>query len=177
MGLYVGSFLTYETSSFLIFVVPLLVWPVHRALFRPAFRSRLSDQALRGDPGRVCRGGGAQISLPERRSGGAQFSIAALRVAVVISCVASVLSARTVHVHVCGPMGASGGLLVVLGTAGLFLFSSRGRSAAQVAAGGRFEPGSQWYLVVLGGGDSGSRDAAVPACRVRKFQLHDWSRH
>jgi hypothetical protein len=30
MGLYVASFITYETSGFLIFAVPLLVWPVHR---------------------------------------------------------------------------------------------------------------------------------------------------
>ncbi len=37
VALYVASFLTYETSSFLIFVVPLLVWPVHRSRSDSAF--------------------------------------------------------------------------------------------------------------------------------------------
>jgi hypothetical protein len=31
VAIYVGSFLTYEAPSFLIFLVPLLVWPIHRA--------------------------------------------------------------------------------------------------------------------------------------------------
>jgi hypothetical protein len=42
MGLYVASFITYETSGFLIFAVPLLVWPVHRGCSdRPSDRAFL----------------------------------------------------------------------------------------------------------------------------------------
>ena len=42
VALYVGSFLTYEAPSFLIFVAPLLVWPVHRRCSgRPSDRAFL----------------------------------------------------------------------------------------------------------------------------------------
>ncbi len=44
------------------------------------------------------------------------------------------------------------GFLVVLGTAGLFLFSSRGGLAASASVESRFELGSKWYLAMLGGG-------------------------
>src|SRR5208283_4770843 len=79
------------------------------SLFRTAFRQGLSDQALRGDPGRVCSGSGNQIPLPERRSSWEQLFLATLRAVVVVSCLASVLSACTIHVHLSGPMGACDG--------------------------------------------------------------------
>jgi hypothetical protein len=53
--------------------------------------------------------------------------------------------------------------MVVLGTAGLFLFLNRDRSVPEVAAESRFEPGSQWCLVVLG--------AAIVVLGMLPYQL------
>ena len=169
MALYVGSFLTYETSGFLIFVVPLLVWPVHRRCSdRPSDRAFLIKLCIG-----ILAAFAAAVALRfVSLNGGAVghsyllppfellWSYLALLPFYLLAPFTSMSADR---------WALLAGFLVVLGTAGLFLFSSRDRSAAEVAAEGRFEPGSQWYLVVLGAGDSGPGDAAVPARRVRKF--------
>ena len=151
MGLYVGSFITYETSGFLIFAVPLLVWPVHRGCSdRPsdrAFLIKLCIGILAAFAAAVAlrfvflNGGavGHSYLLPPFEL---LWSYLALLPFYLLAPFTSLSGDR---------WALLAGFLVVLGTGGLFLFSSRGRSAAQVAAESRFEPGSQWYLIVLGG--------------------------
>lgn len=151
MGLYVISFLTYETSSFLIFAVPLLVWPVYRRC-----SDRHSDRAFLI---KLCVGilaaFAAAVALRfVSLNGGAVgysyllppfellWSYLALLPFYLLAPFTSLSADR---------WALLAGLLVVLGTAVLFLLSSRGRSAAEAAAERRFEPGSQLYLVVLGG--------------------------
>jgi len=151
MGLYVGSFLTYEASSFLIFVVPLLVWPVHRCCSdRPSdrvFLIKLCVGILAAFAAAVglrfvyLNGGavGHSYLLPPFEL---LWSYLALLPFYLLAPFTSLSADRWTLLA---------GFLVVLGTAGLFLFSSRGWSAAEVTAESRFAPGSQWYLVVLGG--------------------------
>ncbi|MBI5250984.1 MAG: hypothetical protein HY912_15960 [Desulfomonile tiedjei] len=150
--LYVCSFLTYEASSFLLFVVPLLVWPVHRGCSgQPSHRTFLV---------RLCVGilVAFAAALAVRfafLNGGAVghsylfppfellWSYLALLPFYLLAPFTSMSADRWALLV---------GLLVVVGTAGLLLFSSVGRSKRQVTTEGRFEPGSQRYLVVLGGG-------------------------
>lgn len=152
LALYVGSFLTYETSSFLIFVAPLLVWPVHRCCSgRPSDKSFLI---------KLCVGifGGFAAAVAIRffllRGGAVGHSCLLPPVELLWSYLA------LLPFYLIAPFTSMSadqwallaGFLVVLGSAGLFLFSSRGRPAASVAAERQFERGSQWHLVVLGGG-------------------------
>lgn len=152
LALYVGSFLTYETSSFLIFVVPLLVWPLHlRCPGRPSDRTFLI---------RLCAGifGGFAAAVALRfvflRGGAVAHSYLLPPVELLWSYLA------LLPFYLIAPLTSMSadqfallvGFLVVLGTACLFLFSTPGRPAAAVAAEGRFWQGSQWYLVALGGG-------------------------
>jgi hypothetical protein len=151
VALYVGSFLTYEAPSFLIFAMPLLAWPVHRSCSdRPSDRAFLIKLCVG-----ILAAFAAVVALRfVFLSGGAVgtssllppfellWSYLALLPFYLLAPFTSMSADR---------WALLAGFMVVLGTAGLFLFSSRGRSAAQVAAESRFEPGSQWYLVVLGG--------------------------
>jgi hypothetical protein len=151
MGLYVVSFLTYETSSFLIFVVPLLVWPVHRSC-----SDRSCDRVFLI---KLCTGILASFAAAVAirfvfLSGGAVghsyllppfellWSYLALLPFYLLAPFTSMSADR---------WAILAGFLVLLGTAGLLLISSRGRSAVMVAAESRFEPRSQWFLVLLGG--------------------------
>jgi hypothetical protein len=150
VALYVVSFLTYEAPSFLIFAVPLLVWPVHRSCsdrpFDRAFLIKLCVGILAAFAAAVAlrlvflNGGAVGTShlLPPFEL---LWSYFALLPFYLLAPFTSLSADR---------WALLAGFLVVLGTAGLLLFLSRGRSAPEVAADGRFEPGSQWYLVVLG---------------------------
>jgi len=153
VALYVGSFLTYEASSFLIFVAPLLVWPVHRC-----YSGRASDRAFLI---KLCVGILAAFSAAVAirfvfLSGGAVrhsylfppldllWSYLALLPFYLLAPFTSMSADRWAILVGC---------LVVLGTAGLFFVVGRGRPpTAAVAPENRFAPGSQWCLVVLGAG-------------------------
>ena len=148
--LYVVSFLTYEAPSFLIFVAPMLVWPVHRRCC-----DRASDRAF-------------LIKL---------FVGTVTGFAVAVACRLFILKGGAVgQSHVFPPfelllsylamlpfyllapftsMVADGwailvGVLVVLATACLFFFSTGNRPAAEKAYEPRFESVSTWYMIVLG---------------------------
>jgi hypothetical protein len=150
-ALYVGSFLTYEASSFLIFVVPLLVWPVHRGCSgRPSDRTfmiRLCVGILAAFGAALAirfvflKGGAVEHSylLPPLEL---WWSYLALLPFYLVAPFTSLIADR---------WAVAAGFLVVLGTAGLFLVSTRSRPPEDPAAKGRFEPGSNWYLAVLGG--------------------------
>ncbi|MGO9567996.1 MAG: hypothetical protein ACLP5H_10680, partial [Desulfomonilaceae bacterium] len=151
-ALYVVSFLTYETSSFLIFMVPLLVWPVRRCCSgRPserAFVIKLCAGVLASFTAAVAvrfvflNGGavGHSYLLPPIEL---LWSYLTLLPFYLLAPFTSMSADR---------WSLLVGILVVLGTAGLFLFLSRSRPTTEMAAEVRFEPGSQWYLVVLGAG-------------------------
>ncbi len=152
VALYVSSFLTYEASGFLIFMAPLLVWPVHRK-----YSDRISDRAflIRLSVGILAAFGAAVAIRLLFLNGGAVgqsyflppfellWSYFTLLPFYLVAPFTSMSADR---------WGLLAGLLTLLGAAGLLLFSGRHRLAVEVAAGGRFEPGSKWYLIVLGGG-------------------------
>lgn len=152
VALYVGSFLTYEASSFLIFAVPLLVWPVQRRC-----SGRISDRAffIRLSVGTLAAFATAVAVRFLFLHGGAVnhgslvpplellWSYCALLPFYMLAPFTSVSADR---------WAIAAGILVMLGSAGLFFFSSRGRPEAEVRVKGWFEPGSQRYLVVLGAG-------------------------
>ena len=152
VALYVVSFLTYEAPSFLIFVAPLLVWPVHRRCSgRPsdkAFLIRLFVGILAAFVAAVAirflflNGGavGNSYFLPPFEL---LWSYLALLPFYLLAPFTSISADRWALVT---------GFLVVLGSAGLFHLSSRGRPAKTVMAESHFEQGSQWYLVALGAG-------------------------
>jgi hypothetical protein len=151
-ALYVSSFLTYEGPSFLLFVAPLLVWPIHRrnpdGITDKAFLIRLFVGILASFGAAIAvrllllNGGavGQSYLLPPFEL---LWSYLALLPFYLLAPFTSMSADR---------WALLAGLLVVLGTAGLLLFSGRDRLAAQVAPGGRFEPDSKWYLIALGGG-------------------------
>jgi hypothetical protein len=152
VALYMGSFLTYETASFLIFAVPLLVWPVHRRC-----SCRRSDKVLLA---RLCVGilttfvaavairffflqGGAVAQgylLPP-------FELLWSYLALLPFYLFAPFSAMSAD-----PWALLAGLLVVMGTASLLFFPGRGWCATEMKAGSRVEQGSVWYLVTLGAG-------------------------
>ena len=150
--LYVVSFLTYEAASFLILVVPLLVWPVYRRhsdrsvdkafLIKlglgilTAFVTALSVRFL------FLKGGAVEHSflLPPLEL---VWSYLALFPFYLVSSFSSLPE---------DSWALAMGFLVVLGTAGLFILSNRSRPEAGEPAKRWFEPGSLRYLVVLGGG-------------------------
>ena len=106
--LYMGSFLTYEAPSFLIFLVPMLVWPVHKRCC-----DRLSDRTFLiklcvGIMTGFAAGRGVPIICSQRRRRGAKSLLSTSRAAVVVSHAASILSVGPIHVHGCRSMGDSG---------------------------------------------------------------------
>ncbi|AFM23647.1 hypothetical protein [Desulfomonile tiedjei] len=149
--IYMISFLTYESTSFLIFTVPLLVWPVHqRCVNRPSdriFFVRLCGAILSGFLMAVAvrfiflNGGAVTHShlLPPLEL---LWSYLALLWLYLIEPFMSVSADRWALIV---------STLVSLGAAFLFLFSNLGRSYA-VTAAKWFESGSQWYLILLGTG-------------------------
>ena len=171
MILYVGSFFTYETSGFLIFVVPLLAWPVRRGCSDRAFLIKLCVGILAAFAAAVA------LRLVYLNGGAVGYSFLfppfellwtyfALLPFYLLAPFTSMSADR---------WALLAGLMVVLGTAGLFLFLNRDRSVPEVAAESRFEPGSQWCLVVLG--------AAIVVLGMLPYQLagtvfslHDWPR-
>ncbi len=150
--LYVGSFLTYEAPSFLIFVAPMLVWPVHRRCCDRstdrAFIIKLCAGIITGFAAAVaCRfvilnGGavGQSHLLPPLEL---LWSYLALLPFYLLAPFTSMSADR---------WALLAGFLVVLGTAGLFFFACRDRTAAETLSEARFEPWSKWYVVVLGVG-------------------------
>lgn len=151
IALYVVSFLTYEGPSFLIFLTPLLVLPVYR---------RYSDQSSdRAFLVKLCVGILSAFTLAVAirlvvLSGGA---VARTDLLSSLELVWSYLA--LLPFYLMAPFTSMSadrwallaGALIVLWTAGLFLFSSRSH-VEKVAAEGRFGPGSQWYPVALGVG-------------------------
>ena len=152
IALYVGSFLTYEAPSFLIFVAPLLVWPVYRRCSRrPSDRTFLIKLGVG-----ILTAFGAAVAIRFLfLNGGAVGQSCFLPPFELLWSYLALLP-----FYLFAPFASMSadwwallaGLLVALGTASLLLFSGRDRRAVKVAAGGRFELGSRWYLIVLGGG-------------------------
>jgi hypothetical protein len=152
IALYVCSFLTYEGPSFLLFVAPLLVWPIHRrcsdGITDLAFLIRLFVGVLASFGVAISirlfflSGGavGQSYFLPPFELLWSYFALLPFYLIAPFTSMSADLWALLT------------GILVALGTAGLLLFSGRDGVAAEVAAGGRFEPGSKWYLIVLGVG-------------------------
>ncbi len=150
VALYVGSFLTYETASFLIFVMPLLVWPVHRRCSgRPSYQAfliRLFVGILAAFVAAVAvrflflNGGavGHSFLLPPFEL---VWSYLALLPFYLLAPFTSISTDR---------WAVLAGLLVATGAAVLFVFQRRDRNALESAGGRPFEPESQLYLVVLG---------------------------
>jgi hypothetical protein len=145
-ALYVCSFLTYEAASFLIFIVPLLVWPVHlrcsgEVLDRPFLVGTLGSFGAAVAVRYVFLNGGAvgnSYLLPPFEL---IWSYLALLPFYLIAPFTAMSADRWALVA---------GVLVVLGSAGLLIVSSRGPFSAEPTLNGRFNPGSRWYLVVLG---------------------------
>jgi len=152
VALYVSSFLTYEAPSFLIFVVPLLVWPVHRRCAErssdTAFFIKLSIGIVTGFAAAVTvrfvflKGGavGHSYLVPPIEL---LWSYLALFPFYLVAPFTSMAADRWALLV---------GLVVILGTAGLLFLPARARSIPKVAAEQRFDPESSWYLVVLGAG-------------------------
>ncbi len=152
VALYWCSFFTYETASFLIFAVPLLVWPIHRR--NP---DGSSDRAFSIT---LC----VAILVAFVAAIGARFvflSGGAVRTSYLLPPFEFVWSyLALLPLYVVAPFTSMSadrwalllGLLVVLGTAGFFLLSSNDRPEKKPAAQGTREPGSQWPLVALGVG-------------------------
>lgn len=152
VALYVASFLTYEAPSFLIFMVPLLVWPVHRrcaerSLDR-AFFVKLSIGIATGFAAAVTvrfvflKGGavGHSYLVPPLELLWSYLALFPFYLLAPFTSMAADKWALLV------------GLVVILGTAGLLFLPARGRVDLNAAVGQRFEPGGRWYLVVLGTG-------------------------
>jgi hypothetical protein len=152
VALYLGSFLTYETSSFLIFVVPLLVWPVHR---RSSDRTWDRDFLIKLGAGILTSFVAAVAIRFAFLKGGAVghtfltppfellLSYLALLPLYLLAPFTSVSADR---------WALLAGLLVVSGTAALFLLSTSDRSVDKDAVPGWFGLESQRSLVALGGG-------------------------
>lgn len=148
--LYLFSFLTYEASSFLIFAVPLLVWPVHR---RQSDRS--SDRAFMiklGSAVLVAFGAAVAVRYVFFQGGAVRtgellppfeffWSYLALLPLYLLAPFTSMSADR---------WALAAGLLAASVAVGMFLLLRR-ESPVETAAKGRFEPKSQWYPVVLGG--------------------------
>jgi hypothetical protein len=150
IALYLCSFFTYEASSFLIFVVPLLVWPVHyrrsgrssdRAFLIKLYVGILAAFSVAAAVRSVFLNGGAvptTFFLPPLEM---LWSYLALLPFYLLAPFTS--------------MSADGwailaGCLVVLGSVFLFFFLYSGRPAA--AATRRLMHESHWYVIALGGG-------------------------
>jgi hypothetical protein len=150
VAVYVGSFLTYEAPSFLIFLVPLLVWPVQRACSdRSSDRAFLTKQCV----GILAAFAAAVAIRFAFLSGGAVrtsfllppfellWSYLALLPFYLLAPFTSMSADRWAILLGC---------LVVLGSIFLFLFLYRDRPERM--ATDRFGTGSQFYIVALGAG-------------------------
>lgn len=152
VSVYVSSFLTYESAGFLVFLVPLLAWPVHRR-----HSSRDTDWAFLA---KICTGicVAFAIAMAVRfffLYGGAVrtsflfppfellWSYVALLPFYLLAPFTSMSADRWALVA---------GLLVALGSVGLFLLYRNDSPVDKVALKGWLEPRSQWYPIVLGGG-------------------------
>ncbi len=152
VALYLCSFLTYEASSFLIFIVPLLVWPVHRRCSSrpsdPAFLIKLCVGILTAFAAAVAvrfvflNGGAVGHShlLPPLELLWSYFALLPL---YLVAPFTSISADR---------WALPAGFLVALGTAVLFLLTGRDRHVEKVESQGRFELRLQWHVLALGGG-------------------------
>jgi hypothetical protein len=150
MTLYLVSFLTYETSSFLIFVIPLLAWPVHRRYsVRPTdrvFLTKIGASVVAAFLAAIAvrcvflNGGAVRTSflLPPFELIWSYLGLLPFYLVSPFTSMSADLGAILVS------------CLVVLGSIWLFFFLYRGRPEAAIAD--RIEPRSQWSMVVLGGG-------------------------
>jgi len=150
LSLYVGSFLTYEAPSFLIFAAPMLVWPVHKRccdrLSDRTFLIKLCVGIMTGFAGAVaCRlfvlKGGAVAQSHFFPPLELLWSYLTLLPFYLLAPFTSTAADRWAVLV---------GVLVVLATAGLFFFTNRHRPAAEMVPEARFERGSTWYMVALG---------------------------
>lgn len=152
VALYVASFLTYESPSFLIFVTPLLVWPVHRrcsgAPSNRAFVIRLAVGIMVGFSSAVAirflllHGGAVGHShfLPPFELFWTYLALLPFYLFVPFTSMSA------------DRWALLAGVLVVLGTASLLLFSRRDRSGKEMPGRVRSVPDSTWLLVPIGGG-------------------------
>jgi hypothetical protein len=150
IAVYVGSFLTYTAPSFLIFLMPLLVWPVHRACSNGssdgAFLTKLCVGILAAFATAVAvrfvflSGGAVRTSflLPPFEL---LWSYLALHPFYLLAPFTSMSADRWAILLGC---------LVVLGSVFLFLLPYRGRPEA--TSTDHLLLGSQWHMVALGGG-------------------------
>ena len=150
LSLYMGSFLTYEAPSFLIFVAPMLVWPVHKRccdrLSDRTFLIKLCVGIMTGFAAAVaCRlfvlKGGAVGQSHFFPPLDLLWSYLTLLPFYLLAPFTSTAADRWAILV---------GVLVVLATAGLFFFTNRHRPAEEMVPEARFERGSTWYMVVLG---------------------------
>ncbi len=150
LSLYIGSFLTYEAPSFLLFMVPMFVWPVHRRCCDRssdrAFVIKLCVAITTGFAAVVaCRlfvlnGGavGQSYLIPPVEL---LWSYLALLPFYLLAPFMSMSADR---------WAILAGFLVVLGTAGVFFLLGRGPAEAGMVPNSRFAPGSKWYVIMLG---------------------------
>ena len=150
--LYLVSFLTYEASSFLIFLIPVLVWPVHQRssnrAFDPVFLIKLSG-------GSVAAFAAAVTVRFVFLNGGAVSHSSLLPPFELLWSYLALLPFYLVapFVSVSGNQWALlTGFLVALAAAGLFFLSCHDRPFGKMDAHGWFQRESGWYLVALGCG-------------------------
>ncbi len=151
MALYLCSFLTYESAGFLIFVAPLLVWPVYsrspdtgsdRAFLIKLCSTILASFLAAVAARYVIQKGGAVTSSYLVPPFEFLWSYLALLPLYLVAPFTSMSADRWALLV---------GLLVVLGTASLLFLSRDNRPNEKVEEKGQFDPESQWYVVALGG--------------------------
>ncbi|MGO9116490.1 MAG: hypothetical protein ACLQPD_02650 [Desulfomonilaceae bacterium] len=152
VALYLVSFLTYEASSFLIFLMPVLVWPVHQRCsnqaFDPVFLIKLSGGVVVAFAAAVTvrfvfLNGGAVYHSSLLPPFELLWSYLALLPFYLVAPFMSVSDNR---------WALLAGFLVALATAGLFFLRNHDRPLDKMGPQGWFQTESGWYLVALGCG-------------------------
>ena len=152
VALYLVSFLTYEASSFLIFLIPVLVWPVHQRCsnraFDPVFLIKLSVG--------VAAAFAAAVTVRfVFLNGGAVYHSSLLPPFELLWSYLALLPFYLVapFMSVSDNLWALlAGVLVTLATAGLFFLRNHDRPLDKMGPQGWFHTESGWYLVALGCG-------------------------
>jgi hypothetical protein len=152
VALYVSSFLTYEASSFLIFVAPLLVWPVYQRRSASKFPRVFAIKLFAGIAIAFAAAPAIRFLL---LNGGAVrhgflfppfellWSYLVLLPFYLFAPFSEISSDRWAI--------AAGGLATV-GTAGMLFFTRRDRPVGHGAAEAPHKTSSLWCLVTLGAG-------------------------
>ncbi len=152
VALYLISFLTYEASSFLIFLIPVLVWPVHQ---RGSTRAFDSVFLIKLSAGVVAAFAAAVMVRFAFLNGGAVYHSSLLPPFELLWSYLALLPFYLLapFMSVSGNQWASlAGLLVLLAAAGLVFLGSLDRHLDKVGAQGWFQTESGWFLVALGCG-------------------------